>query len=651
MRRTPSRTSPILLLIAVLVPSIASAWPPSGVPLAPGLPASSPRVLLGRDTTAFTFWADNRWGEPSADIYAQLVTSRGEIAAGWPDTALMVSRARFHRAPVAGISDPDGSFLVGWGDGRDGPYEPYLSRVLSDGRIDPTWPRHGLRIFDPEVSSGLRALVWSAPDTVVVLALPEGAIDGCVLQSLAITPQGPVPVWGSSGVSVDMGAELSVQTAGLVADGEGGVYLLLEPVEGGAWIPGHPNAVDVYVMRIAADGRPAEGWESGPKPVAAAPGSQWLGSILADGEGGLYVAWTDDRNAHGDPGPAFRPDIRLQRLTSEGVPHSGWPVDGLPLTERPDGELLPTIAPDGAGGVYVNWVGIKARVVRVRGDGTFAPGWFQGGIEFGQEYSTVQFARIVPDAETGLYLLFQDQYDRVFLQHVLPTGVADPGWPAAGHVAGTQRHADLVADGTGGCYVAYVGRGNSTWLTRYDRHGRVPPRLAEATVEAWPGRVVLAWMGAEAPAAELTVERRESGIDAWTSLGHPAERGGGGMSYVDTTVQRGVRYVYRLVLGTELMSVAAWVNVPASWDLALAATPNPAHTYQVSVAFTLDGSAPARLEVLDLAGRREYARALHGFGAGRHTASLGQARLSPGVHWLRITEGEREANLRVVVVQ
>jgi hypothetical protein len=69
------------------------------------------------------------------------------------------------------------------------------------------------------------------------------------------------------------------------------------------------------------------------------------------------------------------------------------------------------------------------------------------------------------------------------------------------------------------------------------------------------------------------------------------------------------------------------------------------------VVFTLTGAAPAKLEVLDLAGRREHVRLLAGTGAGRHVVDLGGARLAPGVHWLRLTEGTRTAHARVVVIE
>jgi hypothetical protein len=124
------------------------------------------------------------------------------------------------------------------------------------------------------------------------------------------------------------------------------------------------------------------------------------------------------------------------------------------------------------------------------------------------------------------------------------------------------------------------------------------------------------------------------------------------MTYDDLTASAGASYVYRLVRGAEVLSQEISVRVPAAAVFALAgATPNPALARELSVAFSLTGSGAARLEVLDLAGRREYSRELPGLAPGRHSLALAEAQLAPGVHWLQLTEGVRSAHARVVVVR
>ena len=79
--------------------------------------------------------------------------------------------------------------------------------------------------------------------------------------------------------------------------------------------------------------------------------------------------------------------------------------------------------------------------------------------------------------------------------------------------------------------------------------------------------------------------------------------------------------------------------------------PNPAGE-RVTVAFTLATSAPAVLEVLDVAGRRLVRREVGGMGPGDHLLLLGPAfRPTPGVYIVRLVQGARIAHATSVVVR
>ena len=79
--------------------------------------------------------------------------------------------------------------------------------------------------------------------------------------------------------------------------------------------------------------------------------------------------------------------------------------------------------------------------------------------------------------------------------------------------------------------------------------------------------------------------------------------------------------------------------------------PNPARS-SASVWFTLAGDAPARLELLDLAGRRVRALGLEGLGAGLHRADLeGTGSLPPGLYLVRLSQADRQATGKLVVMR
>lgn len=88
----------------------------------------------------------------------------------------------------------------------------------------------------------------------------------------------------------------------------------------------------------------------------------------------------------------------------------------------------------------------------------------------------------------------------------------------------------------------------------------------------------------------------------------------------------------------------------AGWGLA-GTRPNPSRN-EFTVAFTLSNAAPARIEILDLAGRRLIVRDLEGMGPGPHVVGLPEARaLSAGVYLVRLSQSGRSLTRRAVVIR
>ncbi len=81
------------------------------------------------------------------------------------------------------------------------------------------------------------------------------------------------------------------------------------------------------------------------------------------------------------------------------------------------------------------------------------------------------------------------------------------------------------------------------------------------------------------------------------------------------------------------------------------AFPNPSRG-DLTLSFTLGANGPATLELVDIAGRTVLKRDLGGMNAGRHELRVGagSARLSAGMYFARITQRERNATGRVVVL-
>jgi hypothetical protein len=79
--------------------------------------------------------------------------------------------------------------------------------------------------------------------------------------------------------------------------------------------------------------------------------------------------------------------------------------------------------------------------------------------------------------------------------------------------------------------------------------------------------------------------------------------------------------------------------------------PNPATGRDLTVRFTLPVSAPARLELIDVAGRSVVAREVGAMGAGVHAVNLADGlQVGAGLYFVRLTQGAGLKTERVTVI-
>jgi hypothetical protein len=177
-----------------------------------------------------------------------------------------------------------------------------------------------------------------------------------------------------------------------------------------------------------------------------------------------------------------------------------------------------------------------------------------------------------------------------------------------------------------------------------------PVTFALMDLQTAPGLVRLSWYTGGAAA---TLERR-AGDGAWMALARLTPGKDGLLGYEDRDVRPGGRYGYRLRRGpgADAISAEAWAEVPAAAAASLALAvprPNPARE-AVEVEFTLPRAGPARLELMDVAGRTVSARTLEG-AAGPQRVRLELAGRAPGLYFLRLAHDGVTLTRRVVVTR
>lgn len=423
----------------------------------------------------------------------------------------------------------------------------------------------------------------------------------------------------------------------------------------------------------------------------------WPSACAADGGGGWFLF------RYNKP-PA---GIRLLRATATGAIAPGWPTLGWRVGTAGTTPYYPTgMAADGAGGVLVMLGTDLMRVVRVAGDTTFTPGWPAGGLALEQtlqDYSLVFNAKLFRSDAThflavwttaGLPLGASIKCQRFSLD-----GALDPAWPAdgvmirdaaaSGYDWDYEWEFQAVPDGAGGVTVAWDDS-NRVWVRHVLANGTFPPAYAAhelALVDltgtsANKQRFGLArglddgvavvfssndwalrgrWFdGAGAPDPSPSLHDRVffthaqlDSLDAiyyfrGCSIGAIADGEGG--VFFSWNAEPGFEYNNQIMMSHDpgpLSVLAVPPSAPSA--LALAAGPNPARG-ELAARFTLPDARPARLELLDLAGRR--VRTVEASGAGAHSERFGDlGALAPGVYLLRLSHGGEVRSVRVAVIR
>lgn len=636
-----------LALTLTTFPWVAfAAWLPGGAAVC--VPCNTSNAAIAPDGAGgvFAVW------EIGA-IYAQHLTATGDLAPGWPAHGLPVCVSLNGPCCPWVIPDGAGGFFACWTDFRNNAVsqgDVYAQHVLADGTSAPGWAINGMPatqepggdqrgVLAPDGTGGVFVTWWTPSNNVW-------------LQHLGASGT-PAPGWPSNGIvacSLPSSVPMSV-----ISDGAGGAIMAWTDARRGGQIP---NGYDVYGVRYTASGTIGPGWAVNGNLLG--PG-QWKPLLVPDGTGGLYMV-------SASPSPnAFDANYYERRLTVDGTAAPGWPAGGIVVCSAPGDRWGLLTAPDGLGGVLVDWYDYRAPGsdvygARVLPSAALASGWPVDGLRVSNPGEPNEFDfGLAPDGLGGAYFSWEDDNSlSSYVQHIAADGTIAPGWPPYGFgvvsgPASEQLMPQLVADNAGGAIAVWQTSGGSLIAQHFAPEGPtpVPVQLALASSQATADHVSLLWEGPGAGSLAATVERRTPQT-VWQRVGAPVSDGTDRLRFDDRAIVPGKRYDYRLgwiEQSVQAHSAETWVDVPRT-ELALAGLwPNPSPGTP-TVAFTLPNALPATLELLDVTGRRLAAREVGELGAGEHLVRLDEASsLHPGIYWVQLLQGGRRLLARGAVVR
>ncbi len=284
---------------------------------------------------AMVAWNDERNGD--FDIYAQRVNGAGASLWGMDDLGLC-TEAGDQQTPFMIRSGTDRALLA-WGDSRISVADQDIyAQSTSDSGV-PQWTANGVSVSSAPSRQWLPS--GMVPDgaggaIVTWMDLRNGG-NAWDLYTQRLDSQG-VPQWANDGVLLT-GAASSQTTAASIPDGAGGAITVWQDTRNGQQ--------DIYIQRVNSAGVPQ--WTADGVPVAIAPRNKFDPTIIADGTGGAIVAWHDYRNWNF----SANADIYIQRIDGSGT--AQWTSNGIGLCTTPRQQYYPQLAADGSGGAFVVW--------------------------------------------------------------------------------------------------------------------------------------------------------------------------------------------------------------------------------------------------------------------------------------------------------
>lgn len=434
-------------------------------------------------------WADNRAG--NRDIYAQRVTSAGTLA--WDPAGVAVCTATSDQeAPDLYRVADDTTFVLTWEDKRNVATtgtDVYAQRIGLSSVA--RWTANGVAVctaagnqVDPEIAAN------SLGNAYVVWTDQRADLGDLYGQQITLTT-GAVS-FGASGTPLVVAP--NAQRLPIVElDASFGVYV--------SWLDGQDGTDRLYVRRFGLSLSPQ--W-IGPLLLSGFGGAASTQDLIRDGEGGVFVAWADSRNA-----PSQGLDVYAQRVDGGGL--ALWTIDGVPLcTARGDQQTV-RLARDGAGGLIAAWFDDRTfgsgdiYAARLDGTGLLRWGQFSNGAPVSKA-ADLQFEPFLcADGAGGAHVAWNDlrlhNTQQVYAQRIdewgmlgaepVITGVRDVPNDQGGQVRLTWNASALDTDplfrSIGGYYIFRSVPAGIALRAR--REGRITADAAQAA--ASNGRILL----------------------------------------------------------------------------------------------------------------------------------------------------------------
>jgi hypothetical protein len=449
-------------------------WNPDAVAVcvAPRIQISL-RLVSDGEGGVVIIWQDLRNMNP--DIFAQRITSAGQVAPGWPVDGTPVIEYLAGQENITVDTDGQGGAIVAWDDDRISAHKDiFAQRIRRDGTL--VWQSAGLPICTYDHDQEFPKL---CPDgeggAYIVWSDRRDDINFGDLFFQRVDSLGNNYYQNDGRVLCDTTREQ--KNCRIMLADDGGAIFVWEDFRN------DPNnsVSDVYAQKMSPSG--AELWEHNGLGVSVAPEKQVGARFTTDGAGGTIIAWEDTRATGIDE----QSDIYAQRISSAGVPL--WIANGAVVCDTIGYQHSVLLKPDGSNGGFIIWADTRTgssglRIQHLNANGT--PQLQQNGlrIHHGIDGDT-EDAMMLPINDYRTLLLWRDhRFEKTciyvqILDHHGETELEDNGVPLCRGLAnGEMSEPQFVTDFQGGGLLVWKdGRisniYNQVYAQRLDSNGNL----------------------------------------------------------------------------------------------------------------------------------------------------------------------------------
>lgn len=350
-----------------------------------------PRICSDGAGGAIIVWVDDRGS--FTDLYAQRVDSNGNVL--WALNGRPVIQAPRYQQQAAIIEDGEGGAFIVWEDTRNlQKADIYAQHISSTGTR--LWTTEGIPIA---LGKNQQSDIFITTDATggILIAWTDARLypsDNTDIYAQHVSANGNI-LWAVNGNAIV--SSLSGQyLTDMIVDGQGGAFLAFLDYSD------TQNADDVYVQRLNSNGTGA--WGVGGLPVCVLPNSQSDAKIIADGRGGVILAWHDLRG-----GGDYDGDIYAQRINSNGQVR--WTNNGNLVAKAFRYRLHPHLVPNGNGGAVICYSDYRNEGTSIYAQQINAAGqrlWGLGGVAVCTVTKSRFLNSIVSDQRGGAILTWQD---------------------------------------------------------------------------------------------------------------------------------------------------------------------------------------------------------------------------------------------------